>query len=101
MAEFLTLAAEKGDHEAMAKPAVSAAPKAKKEKPKGGTKDQEKLIRRLEREIEKQEKLVADFDSKIEAAAADYQELTRLLGEKEEAELVLMDLMEAWETAQE
>ena len=42
----------------------------------------------LEREIEKQEKLIAEYDGKIEAAAADYQELTRLLGEKEEAELL-------------
>ena len=89
------------EHEAMAKPVVSAEPKPKKEKPKGGTKDQEKLIRRLEREIEKQEKLIAEYDGKIEAAAADYQELTRLLGEKEEAEMLLMDLMEQWETAQE
>ena len=90
------------EHEAAAKPvAVAAAPKPKKEKPKGGTKDQEKLIRRLEREIEKQEKVVAAFDEKIDAAAADYQELTRLLGEKEEAELLLMDLMEQWEAAQE
>jgi hypothetical protein len=78
-----------------------SAPKPKKEKPKGGTKDIDKLIRRLEREIEKQEKVIADLDVKIEAAAADYQELSRLLGEKEEAELVLMDLMEQWETAQE
>ena len=89
------------DHEAAAKPVVTAAPKPKKEKPKGGTKDQDKLIRRLEREIEKQEKIVAEFDPKIEAASADYQELTRLLGEKEEAEMVLMDLMEQWEAAQE
>ena len=89
------------EREAMAKPVVAAAPKPKKEKPKGGTKDSEKLIRRLERDIEKQEKLVAELDSKIEAAVADYQELTRLLGEKEEAELVLMDLMEQWEAAQE
>ncbi|MBR5021213.1 MAG: ABC-F family ATP-binding cassette domain-containing protein [Oscillospiraceae bacterium] len=89
------------EHESAAKPVVTAAPKPKKEKPKGGTKDQDKLIRRLEREIEKQEKVVADFDPKIEAAAADYQELTRLLGEKEEAEMVLMDLMEQWEAAQE
>jgi hypothetical protein len=62
---------------------------------------QESRKARLEREIEKQEKVIADLDVKIEAAAADYQELTRLLGEKEEAELVLMDLMEQWETAQE
>ena len=32
--------------------------------------------------------------------SADYQELTRLLGEKEEAEAALMDLMEQWEQAQ-
>ena len=89
------------EHEAASKPVVVNTPKPKKEKPKGGTKDTDKLIRRLEREIEKQEKVVADLDVKIEAASADYQELTRLLGEKEEAEMVLMDLMEQWETAQE
>ena len=89
------------EHEAAAKPVVTAAPKPKKEKPKGGTKDIDKLVRRLEREIEKQEKVIADYDVKIEAASADYQELTRLLGEKEEAEMVLMDLMEQWEAAQE
>ena len=48
----------------------------------------------------KQEQVVADFDRKIEAASADYQELTRLLGEKEEAEAALMDLMEQWEQVQ-
>ena len=65
------------------------------------TKETDKLIRRLEREIDKQEKLIAELDGKIEAAAADYQELTRLLGEKEEAEMVLLELMEQWEAAQE
>ena len=89
------------DHEAAAKPVVINTPKPKKEKPKGGTKEIDKLIRRLEREIEKQEKVIAEMDQKIEAAAADYQELSRLLGEKEEAELVLLDLMEQWEAAQE
>ena len=89
------------EHEAMVKPVVADAPKPKKEKPKGGTKEIDKLIRRLEREIEKQENLVAELDAKIEVSGADYQELTRLLGEKEEAELLLMDLMEQWETAQE
>ena len=89
------------EHEAMAKPAVAEVPKAKKEKPKGGTKEIDKLIRRLERDIDKQENLVAELDAKIEVSGADYQELTRLLGEKEEAELILMDLMEQWETAQE
>ncbi len=89
------------EHEAAAKPVVTAAPKPKKEKPKGGTKDIDKLIRKLEREIEKQEKVIAEYDEKIEAASADYQELTRLLGEKEEAEMALMELMEQWEAAQE
>ena len=85
----------------MSKPVVAAAPKPKKEKPKGGTKEIDKLIRRLEREIEKQESLIDGLDAKIAVSGADYQELTRLLAEKEEAELVLMDLMEQWETAQE
>ena len=89
------------EHEAMSKAPVISAPKPKKEKPKGGTKDQEKLIRKLEREIDKQEKVVAEYDVKIEAAAADYQELTRLLEEKEEAEMALLELMEQWEAAQE
>ena len=89
------------EHEAAAKTLPVQTIKSKKEKPKGGSKDQDKLIRRLEREIEKQEQLVAEYDPKIDAAAADYQELTRLLAEKEEAELILMDLMEQWEAAQE
>ncbi|MGM9588954.1 MAG: ABC-F family ATP-binding cassette domain-containing protein [Faecousia sp.] len=90
------------EHEKASKPVIAAAaPKPKKEKPKGGTKENDKLIRRLEREIEKQEKLAAELDTKIEAASADYQELSRLLGEKEEVELTLLDLMEQWEAAQE
>ena len=88
------------EHEAMARVLPAAPTKVKKEKGKpGGTKETEKTVRRLEREIDRQEKLVADLDRKIEAAAADYQELTRLLGEKEEAENILMELMEQWEQA--
>lgn len=89
------------EHEAAGRQPAAAAPKPKKEKPKGGTKETDKLIRRLEREIEKQEQVVASFDASIEAAAADYVELTRLLGEKEEAEAVLLELMERWENAQQ
>ena len=89
------------EHEAAAKTVMPAAPKLKKEKPKGGTKEVEKMVRRLEREIEKQEALVAELDTKIEGSGADYQELTRLLGEKETAENDLMTLMEQWEAAQE
>ncbi|MBO5078752.1 MAG: ABC-F family ATP-binding cassette domain-containing protein [Oscillospiraceae bacterium] len=89
------------EHAAMAKPPAESQPKPKKEKPKGGTKETDKLIRRLEREIEKQEQAIALLDGKIEAASADYQELSRLLTEKENMETVLMDLMEQWEAAQE
>ena len=88
------------EHENLAKSQVVFEPRPKKEKPKGGTKETEKIIRRLEREIEKQEMLIAELDSSIEAAAADYQELTRLLTEKEAAETVLLELMEQWESAQ-
>ena len=89
------------EHEAMQRQPVYPQAKPKKEKPKGGTKELDKLVRRLEREIEKQEAAIAQLDIAIENAAADYQELTRLLGEKEEAEMVLMDLMEQWEAAQD
>ncbi len=88
------------EHETAAKAVLPAAPKPKREKPKGGTKENDKLIRRLEREIEKQEALVAEFDAKMDAAASDYQLLTQLLSEKEAAEVVLMELMEQWEAAQ-
>jgi len=88
------------EHEAAQKAPAVSVPKPKKEKPKGGTKEQDKLIRRLEREIEKQEQMIAELDVKIDAAAADYQELTRLLEEKESAEMQLLELMEAWEEAQ-
>ncbi len=89
------------EHEVATKVPLVSAPKEKKEKPKGGTKETDKLIRRLEREIERQEQEIARLDEAIEAASADYQELTRLLSVKEEAEMLLMDLMEQWEAAQE
>ncbi len=88
------------EHEAVTKQTVKQPPKEKKEKPRGGTKDSEKLVRRLEREIEKQEAAISQLDHQIENAAADYQELSRLLGEKETAETQLMELMEQWEQAQ-
>ncbi|MCD7755215.1 MAG: ABC-F family ATP-binding cassette domain-containing protein [Firmicutes bacterium] len=88
------------EHEAVAKTS-STAPKPKKERPKGGAKDAEKLVRRLEREIEGLERQISQLDAQIEAAASDYQELTRLLEEKESAEAALLERMEAWEAAQE
>ena len=57
----------------------------------------EKKVRALEREIEKQEALSAELDTKIEATAADYQELARLMEEKQQAEDTLTGLMDEWE----
>ena len=89
------------EHEAATKIPVTEAPKVKKDKPKGGTKESEKRIRRLEREIEKQEGVIAELEAKMDAFGADYQEYSRLLEEKDAAEAVLMELMEAWEAEQE
>ena len=87
------------EHEAAARQPVQAEKKEKKEKPKtqNNNKNLEKKLRAVEREVEKQEALVAEFDPLIEAAAADYQELTRLLAEKADAEAKLEELMEQWE----
>jgi len=88
------------EHEAAAKQPVQAEKKEKKEKPKqaNNNKNLEKKLRAVEREVEKQEAAVAEFDPLIEAAAADYQELSRLLQEKADAEAKLEELMEQWES---
>ncbi len=87
------------EHEAALRVPAPLAVKPKKEKPR--PKDAEKQIRRLEREIEKQEQLIAQLEGKMDDSGADYQEYNRLLTEKEAAESVLMDLMEQWDALQE
>ena len=83
------------EKEAIAAPAPEKPKKEHKEKPKtSGSKMLEKKVRALEREIEKQEALSAELDAKIEAAAADYQELARLMEEKQQAEDTLAQMME-------
>ena len=89
------------EHEAAARLQAPTAPKARKEKPRNGTKDSEKRLRALEREIGKREQFIAQLDARIEAASADYQELTRLLGDKEVQEAELMEMMEQWEQLSE
>ncbi len=91
-------------HEAAAKmaaPKSDAPAREKKPRVKGADKQAEKLVRRLEREIEKQEQLLVELEEKIAAASADYQELTRLLAEKEQEDEKLQELMEQWEQAAE
>ena len=86
-------------HEAMAQQAQRPEKKEHKEKPitTNTAKNLEKKIRQVERDIEKQEEAVGAFDPLIAAAASDYQELTRLLEEKQAAEETLAGLMEQWE----
>ena len=57
----------------------------------------EKQVRALEREIEKQEQLSAQLDTQIEVAASDYQELARLMAEKQSCDDALTGLMDEWE----
>ena len=81
----------------------AAAPAAKekrekKEKPINPDKNLEKQVRAVEREIEKQEALLHEYDCKIEAAASDYQELARLMAERETQEACYAEMMERWET---
>ena len=85
--------------EAMQTAAPAKEKREKKEKPKqtGGSKAIEKKIKNLEREIEKQETLVAEFDEKIAAASSDYQELARLMEEKQTEEEKLSGMMDEWE----
>ena len=78
--------------------------KEKKEKPvtevaaqKKNVKNLEKQLARLEREIEKQEELVASFDEQIQEAAADYARLQTLMTEQTEAQEKLDDLYAQWE----
>ena len=75
------------------------APKAKAEKPKttGGTKNLEKQLRTLEREIAKAEEHISELDSQMEANACDYQKLQELSEEKAGAEETLNGLYERWE----
>ncbi len=81
----------------------AAAPAAKekrekKDKPINPDKNLEKQVRAVEREIEKQEALLHEYDCRIEAAASDYQELARLMAERETQEASYAEMMERWET---
>ena len=61
----------------------------------------EKEVRRLEREIDRQEQTLAALDEQLQAAATDYQELLRLTAERDAADEQLNELMRQWEQASE
>ena len=83
--------------------AIRPIPQTKKpEKPKPQKVDGkalEKEVRRLEREIDRQEQAIAALDGEINESASDYQALLRLGEEKTAAEAVLAALMSQWEQA--
>ena len=84
------------EHEAMQRtPQVRQ--KEKKPKPVGGTRELEKQVRRLEREIEAQEQTIRTLDEALTAASDNYQELIRLTAEREAEEKRLDEMMERWE----
>jgi len=86
-------------HEAMAAPApAEKEKKPRREKPRGTDKTLERQVRAVEREIAQREEQMKQYDAQIEAAASDYQELTRLMEEKAQADEALSGLMEQWET---
>ncbi len=64
-----------------------------------GSKELEKLVRRLEREIGAQEQKLLEIDAALEAASSDYQELMRLTEERQVEEAKLDKLMRQWEEA--
>ena len=64
-----------------------------------GSKELEKTVRRLEREIDAMERRITDLDIQLAAAATDYQELLRLTEERQEAETSLEALLSQWEEA--
>ena len=86
-------------HEAAAQPAPVAKKAPQKPERKENSRDLEKQVRRLEREIEKQENRLKDLEAEIAGAASDYQRLTQLLAQKEQEESTLTGLMEQWEAA--
>lgn len=86
------------EHEA-AQRIAPAQKKEKVQKSSGGSKELEKLVRRLEREISAKEQELAALDEQLAASATDYQELVRLTEEKQTKETELDDLMEQWERA--
>ena len=73
--------------------------KKEKQNKAAGSKDLEKAVRRLEREIDAMERRIADLDTQLAAAATDYQELLRLTEERQTAETSLEELMSQWEEA--
>ena len=80
------------------------APKEKKERvrteesvQKKNTKQLEKKIAKLEREIEKQEALLEQLETQVQEAAMDYTRLQELMAQQTEAQTALDEMYAQWE----
>ena len=86
------------EHEAAARQRPAQPKKEKQAKPVSGSKELEKLVRRLEREIAAKEDEAAQLEQALAGAASDYQELLRLTAEKERCEAELEQIEYAGDT---
>ena len=88
------------EHEAAA---TTSAPTQTKKKDKpvktGGSKELEKTVRRLERDIDAREQALAKLREELETASSDYQEYLRLSEEVQKQESELEEVMLKWEEA--
>ncbi|MDD6024317.1 MAG: ABC-F family ATP-binding cassette domain-containing protein [Oscillospiraceae bacterium] len=90
--------------QAQSAPQTAKAVREKKEKTvtpeaaqKKNQKQLEKQVAKLEREISKQEELLSSYEEKIQTAASDYAELSRLMTEQTEAQSALDEMYAQWE----
>ncbi len=85
------------------KPKTTKTEKQKQTKPKtsGGTKNLEKQLRAVEREIAKAEEQMEIWDNQMQENACDYQKLQELVAQKEAAQLQLDALYGQWEELSE
>ncbi len=87
------------EHEAMAAPVAAQSKKKDKPVKTGGSKELEKTVRRLERDIDAREQAIAKLREDLEAASSDYQEYLRLSEELQVQETALEEVMLLWEEA--
>ncbi len=87
------------EHEAMAAPVATQNKKKDKPLKTGGSKELEKTVRRLERDIDAREQAIAKLREQLEAASSDYQEYLRLSEELQAQEAALEEVMLQWEEA--
>ena len=83
------------------KPAAAKPKKPRREKPAGGTKQLEKDLRALERQIQKLEEEQAALSAQMEEFATDYQKLSDLTAQQEALEGQLQEAYDRWESLSE